>query len=253
MLDELGCTAASTVAIGGSPLKLCARVARKATHGPLHGQRLAPNRYVSDVHPDQPWLPDHVAVEWLPALADAGVAANTALLLPLSGGRPHDAAWASTFPLGMPIGPDEPDHTMETIDWLNVPARRNSASRVTAWLHGMGREDVAAILRHEAEHIVQFTADPGLQYVYFDCLDLLRGREGSGKLYQCIPAEADANAAAVIYVRKRFTPERIVELAAGGSPGETIFRAPPVPPDMSTLAARMDAALETWATQFGPT
>lgn len=210
-------------------------------------------RYLPVVHPDQPQLPVHVALEWLDALADAHVADDAALLLPLSGAPPRDAAWASTFPLGMLIELDEPGHTTEKIDWLNMPSRRNGASRVSAWLDGMADEDIAAILRHEAEHIVQFTTDPGLQHVYFDCLDRIREREDSGRLYQCIPAEADANAAAAIYVRNRFTPERIVELAAGDSPGETIFRAPPVPPDMSTLAARMDETLKTWTAQFRPT
>ena len=131
-----------------------------------------------------------------------------------------------------------------------MPTRRNSASRVTAWLDGLAVEDIAAVLRHEAEHIVQFTADPDLRQVYNNFVALISGRDDSGEFYQRIPAEADANAAAAIYLRNRFTPERILELAAGDSPGETIFRTPPIPPNMSTLADRMDETLETWTALF---
>jgi hypothetical protein len=65
------------------------------------------------------------------------------------------------------------------------------------------------------------------------------GLTGGGFLYQTIPVEIDANAAAAIFVRGRYGTERIDELLNAGDSTSAALRSLVGPPPLDTLPNRM--------------
>jgi hypothetical protein len=106
-------------------------------------------------------------------------------------------------------------------------------------------EGIAALLRHELEHAMQYDADVGqrLHRLYVLAVEVIcervGGLPGGGFLYQLIPVELDANAAAATYVRGRFGEARISMLLAADHPDSAAFRSLVPPPARETLADRM--------------
>ena len=109
-------------------------------------------------------------------------------------------------------------------------------------------EIVAAKLRHELEHVLQWlsVADGHELFTVYDAVVAAFGsfvgvdRRGSGVLYNVVPFEADANAAAYDFARKSFSVSDVERFAAGEH--GVLFRPGPWDPDTSSVAMRSACA-----------
>ncbi len=93
-----------------------------------------------------------------------------------------------------------------------------------------GPEAVAGLIRHELEHCRQYAiADPGtgllnLHFAAQESLAPAHDLPGSNELYNKIPMELDADAAASCFARRKFGDARIDALVAAGNPHRALFR-----------------------------
>ena len=193
---------------------------------------------------------------WQATLRDAHIEAFDARLIKLPGERAPNGVSAMTwvrddtiFPedLGGPVG----DANDEEIRDLR---------RVAIWINRIP-EGNAGLLRHELEHTHQYEDHgKGLQQLHACAEDILIRHAGgvpkSGSLYNLIPMEADANAAASAFVRSIFGDERIDSLLAARDEHSGLFRAGEPPKPVATLKTRMEdfvAHAERIATDFART
>jgi hypothetical protein len=103
---------------------------------------------------------------------------------------------------------------------------------------------VAAKLRHELEHVVQWlTATDGRKmFILYDAvvaaLEAFVGedRRGSAVLYNVVPFEADANAAAYAFACESLSASEVRRFATGDH--GVLFRPGPWHPDVTTVAER---------------
>ena len=103
---------------------------------------------------------------------------------------------------------------------------------------------VAAKLRHELEHVVQWLSatDGRKMFILYDAvvaaLEAFVGedRRGSAVLYNVVPFEADANAAAYAFACESFSASEVKRFATGEH--GVLFRPGPWHPDVITVAGR---------------
>jgi hypothetical protein len=113
------------------------------------------------------------------------------------------------------------------------------AHRVLLWTDRR-LEGSAALIRHELEHACQIEARPEVQQLHELAKDVIRlDRDNSGRLYQQVPSEADANAAAGAWVRSHFGSGRIDWLIEEGDPDAGALRSKEPPLDPTHLPERM--------------
>jgi hypothetical protein len=111
-------------------------------------------------------------------------------------------------------------------------------------------EGIAAAIRHELEHSMQREAH-GQRLLELHGIaeavicERVGGLPGGGFLYQVIPDEMDANAAAAVFVRTQFGAERIDELLRGGDTDGAALQSLVAPAPLGTLPERMVRFLAT--------
>jgi hypothetical protein len=154
---------------------------------------------------------------WAAAKEDAGL--EDAVLMPLAGHPPvrfgPGAKWF--FPgeelVSEPEFPMDPGQVREAND-----APKREKHRIAVWA-GVSEVPLAAKLRHELEHARQWDTC-GSPFVAFDqCVrraveaafgpPLGTTRPGSARIYNLVPSEVSANAAAVEYVRRTYGAEAV--------------------------------------------
>lgn len=181
---------------------------------------------------------------WEAALADAGVEPGDAFLFALAGRTSSCGYRAKTWLRGSVIdAPDDVDAFGERLAEANSEPIR-WLRRVAVWTGDRSLEGLAATLRHELEHTLQLDAfGRVLERLHERALSMLiehaGGKPGSGVLYQAIPMEADANAAAAQFVRTRFGDARIDELVEAGDPDVAAMRRLEPPAPLEGLSERM--------------
>ncbi len=201
------------------------------------------------VHPSQPTLDaEHEAI-WLQALADAEVDSGSALLYPMDGlasaGGPSGQYFAPH--IAVTAHPRIPE-VESMLGNLNAD-ETIGAIRILVW-KDRSPEGFAALVRHELEHARQIAVN-GLNLLQvreiIACVlaERIGGLHGGAFLNQATPDELDANAAAAMFVRRKFGDERIDELLKAGADEGSAFHSVVAPPDPSTLPARMVRFLAT--------
>lgn len=124
------------------------------------------------------------------------------------------------------------------LDILNEDDVRKGC-RIALWID-RSTEARAALLRHEIEHSRQLAVHGvDLAGLHELAEAILGGVPGSGLLYQQVPMEADANAAASIFVRERFGEGVIDRLIEDGHPDSAVFRRGGPPGPIDALMDRM--------------
>lgn len=145
---------------------------------------------------------------WRLALIDAAIRADEAYLFVFparSATRNEATSWVP----GTTIDEhDEVEDFGQSIDVANSTEVRG-LHRVAIWPAGRPHEVNAALLRHELEHSRQFELHGStVRDLFLAALDMLveytRDIHGAGVLYQHIPMERDADAAASGFVRTVF-------------------------------------------------
>jgi hypothetical protein len=142
---------------------------------------------------------------WTWALDDAAVLADRAVLFVFQG-RSATGNQASSWVPGTKInGHDELQDFGKHIHLANSPEIR-VLHRVAIWPEERPHEVCAALLRHELEHSRQYEMHGRIvRDLFWKALDMLRkhaaGVYGAGVLYQHIPMELDADAAASGFTR----------------------------------------------------
>lgn len=193
--------------------------------------------YLAGVHPLQAVLPSNLEPVWLGALGDAGISPDQALLFTFSGTASPDGECATYMRRGESIEVVGLDDELDAE--LNNDANGCvDAYRVLLWTE-RSLEGSAALIRHELEHARQLDARHEIQALHQLALDVVRLDPDSGQLYQRIPAEADANAAAGTWVRSYFGAGLIDRLVEDGDPDAAALRPSEPPPSPDDLPERM--------------
>jgi hypothetical protein len=201
------------------------------------------------VHQRQPPLRPDIEAVWLAALADADVDPGGALLYVLDGPDSQSGcgAWCLARHFTLEPGGEVPELDSLLSEMNNEDCV--DAYRIVVWSERT-IEGVAALVRHELEHSLQRETHG---HRLFDLHAIAEaviceragGLPGGGFLYQVIPDEMDANAAAAAFVRQRFGDERINELLRLGDADGAAFRSLVGPPPMETLPERLVQFLAT--------
>lgn len=145
---------------------------------------------------------------WALALADAAMRADRTILFVLAG-RSLSGSDAKSWVPGTNVDADDEVAELGVqIDLANDSEVRG-LHRVAIWPDERPREVTAALLRHELEHAHQFDSHgSAARDLFSDAIDALvaqaGGIDGAGVLYQHIPMERDANAAASAFVRATY-------------------------------------------------
>jgi hypothetical protein len=189
------------------------------------------------VHPAP--APDDVSDAWTAAVDDAGINIGDVALI-WRGGRPRATGQeAASWRAGTDIHPEFDDdyEFIEALKWANrVPIR--GLPRVMVWVKRTP-EGLAGLLRHELEHTIQIAAHVELDLLHQRAVDVLRNRGGTGKSYNAIPMEVDANRAAARFLRRRYGAARLRHLVAVGDADASCFRPTADPEGLDTLVDRM--------------
>jgi hypothetical protein len=124
-----------------------------------------------------------------------------------------------------------------------------SKRRVAIWTDH-SEEGIAATLRHELEHTIQHEGQGRvLQRLHDEAFDVLcriaGGLPGSNLLYNMIPMEQDANAAAAVFVRSLFGDARIDALVASGDKHSAMFQSREGPQRVASMRERMENFVHT--------
>lgn len=190
-------------------------------------------------HVERLWLGD-----WIAALGDAKQSIDRVVLF-VVGGACSTGDHARAFQIGEPISDDvESDVGPELFRMANDRTIRD-LGRIVVWPDDHPRVVLAALLRHELEHSCQFQTHGNGMGDRFD--DALRSiapagvARGSGVLYQHIPMERDANAAASRFVRTRFGRDAVEPLVEREYP-LLVAAARPV---LTTIPKRMNEFVES--------
>ncbi len=191
------------------------------------------------VHPDP--APDDVVEAWQAAVDDAGIALGDVALI-WREGRPRPsgqeaASWRADSDID-PEFDDDYDFT-PALEWANNDPIRGMP-RVMVWV-GRTSEGLACLLRHELEHTVQVAAYPELDHLHQRAFDEVQERGGTGKSYNAIPMEVDANRAAARFLRRRYSSDRLRELVDAGDMDAACIRPTGDPDGVDTLVERMRA------------
>lgn len=188
-----------------------------------------PECQADGMHPRQPRLDPELETIWVAALDHAGVPHEKAILIALPGEKAGDYCAAKCWLPVIDLGDDEvPDEVKPWLEELNQDDTRKGY-RVALWTD-RSVEGQAALLRHELEHSHQLAEHGvGLNGLHDLAEAILGGVPGSGRLYQEIPMEADANAAGSMFARERFGHQRIDQLVAEGHPDIAAFAPAPRP------------------------
>jgi hypothetical protein len=191
------------------------------------------------VHPTP--CPNRLLDIWEAAVRDAGLAiSDVALVWRLGQPRPTGQEAASWRPNSI-IDPefDDDDEFAELLDWANSATIR-PLRRVLVWT-GRTPEGVAGLLRHELEHTIQLAAHPELDRLHRRAREELMIRGATGKSYNAVPMEVDANRAAARFLRGRYGADRLQQLVAYGDKDAACFRPTMDPEPLDTLVERMRA------------
>lgn len=134
--------------------------------------------------------------------------------------------------------------------------------RVAVWV-ARGPEALAGLIRHELEHTLQFDADRDgvLSELHRQAIVVMDETAvgvprneageiiGGGELYNTIPMEVDANAAASSFVRSRFGDDRIDHLVDCGDVEVALFRRTCRRQPVATIRSRMEEFASRGAAQ----
>ncbi len=192
--------------------------------------------------------------EWPAALADAGFDVKQVRLYPFEGEQSDDGNRAYYFTPGQDVHYDVnfPDEKGGQIEDANKHRDRH---RLAVWVDS-STPVLGARLRHELEHARQVEAHGNH---LFDINDLvlavlwvkLEGLKGSGQLYNAIPLEVDANAAAARFAWQRYGEDVVRDLAdpasVAGVRDGVLFRSLTPPGPLESLPLRMLAFLYQFA------
>lgn len=191
------------------------------------------------VHPVP--APDDVVDAWLAALDDAGIIVGEVALI-WRQGRPRPtgqeaASWRADSDIDAEF--DDDYELTAALEWANSDPIRG-LPRVMVWV-GRTPVGLAGLLRHELEHTVQIAAHVELDHLHERAFCEVRKRGGTGKSYNAIPMEVDANRAAARFLRRRYGPDRLRQLVDAGDVDAACFRPMADPDDVDTLTERMRA------------
>jgi hypothetical protein len=195
------------------------------------------------MHPRQHSLPPAIEALWLAALADAAIDPHEALLFVLDGDKDSNDFGGRHFHRHLQIYPEaEAIEIHPLLDELNDDECIDSHRIVVFTQRTI--EGVGALIRHELEHARQQDVHgPRLMKLYGIAVDVIsqrvHGLPGGAFLYQVIPLEMDANAAAATFVRGHFGTARIDELLRAGDGDGSAFRSLVSPPPIDGLPERM--------------
>ena len=198
------------------------------------------------VHPRQQPLPRGIEALWVAALADAEIDPDDALLYLVDGEQGSNGYAARYLYRYLELHPEgEPQEIHPLLAAMNDDDCIDTYRVVV--FKDRRAEGVAALVRHELEHARQYDRF-GQELMELSGLaehvlaERVGGLHGGGVLYQLIPVELDANAAAATFVRHHFGAERIDELLRAGDKDGAGFRSL-VRPARPQYAARANAAL----------
>lgn len=191
------------------------------------------------VHPAP--APDYVVEAWSEAVDDAGISLGEVALI-WRQGRPRPTGQEATSwnpHSDIEAEFDDDDGFIPALEWANGDPIRG-LRRVMVWV-GRTPEGLAGLLRHELEHTVQNAAHAELAHLHQRAFDEIRNRGGTGKSYNAIPMEVDANRAAARFLRRRYGSERLRQLVAASNVDAACFRPTADPDGLDTLTDRMRA------------
>jgi hypothetical protein len=169
------------------------------------------------VHPQQRPLEPEIEAIWIAALEDAVLNPDECLLYVLEGRQSETGYLGWHFADGILIHENEDlGHAVNDL----LPEMNSDecidAVRIVVWRERT-IEGLAGLIRHELEHALQDEAhgqkvEELYRLAMYVIGERVSGLPGSGLLYTMIPNEFDANAAAAMFVRARYGPERVREL-----------------------------------------
>lgn len=194
---------------------------------------------IVDVHPAA--APDHLTQEWEAALQDAGIDIGEVALI-WRPGRPRAAGLeAASWIPGSTIDPEfDDDHEfIEMLLWGNSDGIRQ-LRRVMVWTERTP-EGLAGLLRHELEHTIQIAVDVELDHLHQRACEELSRLSATGRSYNAIPMEVDANRAAARFLRRRYGADRLHRLVLAGDTDAACFRPTTDPDPTDSLVPRMKA------------
>ncbi len=190
------------------------------------------------MHPLQPALDPEIEELWLAAVTDAGVDSDHAIVFTLPGtAATVERVGAMTWPRPFRIDPGGSPELDALLPVMNGPECIRSA-RVALWT-GRANEGITGLMRHELEHARQYDVHRQLHGLYEVAQDVVATVPRGGWLYQAIPVEFEANAAAARFVRGHFGGQRIDELIDAKDDDIALFRSPVVPSPIESLPERM--------------
>jgi hypothetical protein len=191
------------------------------------------------IHPAP--APDHVVESWRAAVDDAGIDIGEVALF-WRPGRPRPTGQeAASWRPDCDIDPEFDDdyEFILALDWANRKPIRG-LRRVMVWTDRTP-EGLAGLLRHELEHTIQVAAHAELEHLHQRAIEELTKRGGTGRSYNAIPMELDANRAAARFLRRRYDVERLRQLVASGDQEAACFRPTKDPGALDALVDRMRA------------
>lgn len=203
------------------------------------GTDLPHRGHMMHVHPAA--APDNLTQEWAAALEDAGVDIGDVALL-WRPGRPRAAGLeAASWMPGTIIDPEfDDDHEfIEMLLWGNSHGIRH-LRRVMVWTERTP-EGLGGLLRHELEHTIQMAVDVELNRLHQRAYEVLSRMGATGKSYNAIPMEVDANRAAARFLRHRYGADRLHRLVLAGDTDAACFRPTMDPDPTDSLVPRMKA------------
>lgn len=181
------------------------------------------------MHPQQHPLPPEIDEIWLAALEDAHLSANECLLYLFDGSKSETGYAGWHFQRGRHIY--ESENLGAQVNALLPTINADEcidAVRILAWRERT-TEGLAAAIRHELHHAVQTDAHGGvveeLHHVAIGVIAVrVGGLPGGSFMYQAIPDELDANAAAARFVWARYGEPCIRELLEARDEDSASFR-----------------------------
>jgi hypothetical protein len=195
------------------------------------------------MHPRQQPLTREVEEVWLAALADVEIDANEALLYLIDGEKGSNGYSGRYLYRHREIHRDEEaDEIHPLLDEMNSDDCID-AHRIVVF-KDRTLEGLTAGIRHELEHARQYGSfgQPLMEFYGLAehvIAERVGGLCGGAFLYQVIPVEFDANAAAAAFVRRHFGAERIDALLRDGDKDGAAFRSLVGAPELDTLPERM--------------
>lgn len=182
---------------------------------------------------------------WRLALSDAAIAADRTVLFVLPGQSPKGDEASSWVPGTAIDAPEEVAGFGKLIHVANAPDVLG-LHRIAIWPSTGPQEVSAALLRHELEHSRQFDRHgTAVRDLFLEALELLadiaQGVDGAGVLYQHIPMERDADAAASRFVRTLYGDEAVDAKEKGHW---SLLARDGHAPDTETIRSRMEGFVE---------